>query len=184
MDNTVLFRPFAERVKTWGGGPLTNKRFLTDHGDHVEWTDGKRVTRMRLPDQPDASDGYPVLQSFLIAPFNTPSYAPGRVGFARVRFLDPDGRVIAWFNGQNANTTMNFVRTALPPEVFTAMQTRGVEVTEQVYTSEKSFFDDHPDPRVTGKVLSFARHPWLWIGSAVAIFTVVYFAILIATGKY
>ncbi len=55
---------------------------MTDHGDHVEWTDGKRTTKMRLPDQADTGAGYPELHTLLVAAFKPAmSYAPGRLAF-------------------------------------------------------------------------------------------------------
>lgn len=150
LGRHVIFRPQMERLQR----PVARRHFgalaLTDYGDHVEWTDGKRTTAMRLPDQPDSGAGHPVLDSVLIAEFRTTSYTPGKPSFYRIRFLDPSGAVICWL-GPGSNTPVAAAQHMLPdPAAYQPLLERGVQLRHATYQGERQFTDDHPDPRITG----------------------------------
>jgi hypothetical protein len=157
---------------------------MTDLGDHVEWTDGKCTTAMRLPDQPDNGAAYPTLATVLLAGITGQPYLPNLVTSYYIRFLDPQGTVIAWL-GPRADTEAALVPRILPePEVYQSLVARGVRIKHAVYRSAASLYDDHPDPRVQGFSLSFARNPMLWIGGPVLAVVVIVLTVMAAMGKF
>jgi hypothetical protein len=172
----------------WMSNPLARRQYegtaLVDFGDHVEWSDGERSTRMRLPDQPHRGTSEPVLARVLVATFKSQPYAPNMITFYRIRFLDESGRVIAWF-GRNANTGRQIAEHLLEESRnFKALADRGVRVESAVYRSEKPFYDAHPDPRVHGAALAIARNPWLWIGGPIVTIIVIVLIVMAAMGKF
>jgi hypothetical protein len=183
LEAPVIFRPVLD------GLPRITQRYfgrlaLSDHGDHVEWTDGKRTTRMRLPDQPDAGAGYPVLDSVLLAAIKGQPYVPNRITTYYIRFLDPHGAVITWF-GPRGDTLAGIVPRILPePEVYEPLLARGVRVQHEEYRDLGSLYAAHPDPRVQGFSLSFARNPMLWIGGPVLTVVVIVLIVMAAMGKF
>jgi hypothetical protein len=181
---TVILRPNLDGLPKLARRPFALLA-MTDLGDHVEWTDGKRTTKMRLPDQPDTGAGYPVRAAVLVAAFRpSVSYAPGALAFYRIRFLDPSGRVIARL-GRQPNTPRGAPERVLPePDAYQALLDRGVRLEHAVYRDEKAFFEDHPDPRVQGFSLSFARNPMLWIGGPVLTVVVLVLIVMAAMGKF
>jgi hypothetical protein len=175
---TVVFRPLAER----GQNEYIRRNFgrlkMTDYGDHVEWTDGKRTTSMRLPDQRNGDPSLPVMTTVLISSFRaTVSYAPGALVEARVRFLDEAGAVIAWF-GPRSFTAIRVVEQLLPDEAFSGLQARGVRLEREVFTSNKKYLDDHPDRRIQGAQRAFVQHPAVVIGIPLLLFCAVLYVIL------
>lgn len=170
----VIFRPNAEVLPHEINRRIFRPLAMTDHGDHVEWTDGKRTTKMRLPDQPDTGAGYPELHTLLVAAFKpSMSYAPGMITAYRIRYLDPDGRVIAWF-GPGANTAVTYVKSMLPyPDAYQPLVDRGVQLQQALYDWEKQFYEDHPDPRIQGWSLSVARHPLALVLAFVAVIALI-----------
>lgn len=173
----VVFRALTERLddprfaNSFGVEPERAKRtwaalVMTDHGDHVEWTDGSgRVWKWRLPDQPSDLANYPTVQTVLVAGFRNPWLR--RDGVYRIRFLDPSGATLGRFNPtRNPLMRTSIPRTilelVLPPEAFEGLRRHGVNlVVEQSYTSEKAFYEAHPDPEVNRLTLLLARNRWL-----------------------
>ncbi|MDQ2754363.1 MAG: hypothetical protein M3R71_02310 [Actinomycetota bacterium] len=186
----MIFRGLIERLddeeftKRLGVRPGVAKRpfapvAMTDHGDHVEWTDGARTWRWRLPDQADTGAGYPVMATVLMAGFR--SQATGRPGLYRIRFMSADGSTLGRFAGKRrSHVNAGIVDRILPETAFETLRERGVAVTRESYTWPKHFFDAHPDPDVTGFKLSLARHPILW--QALVLFVILAVAVAIRFG--
>lgn len=146
---TVIFRPLLDRMRVSGIAQLYLSLAMTDFGDHVEWFDRKRTTRMRLPDQPDtgAAAGDPMLHTVLIAEFRMATSPDGKILTYRIRFLDPQGSVIAWL-GPHENNMPNAVPYLFPePEAYAQLIERGVQLRHARYTSNQAFRDDFPDER-------------------------------------
>jgi hypothetical protein len=183
LRGTVIFRPQIAGLR-----PITQRYFgrlaMTDFGDHVEWTDGKRITTMRLPDQQDNGAGYPVLASVLLAGIKGQPYLPGRVMNYFIRFLDPDDVVIAWL-GPRADTPAAAVPRILPePEAYRGLIARGVQLKHAEYDDIGSLYEDYPDPRIHGVSLFLARHPWLGYGGPIIAIIVIVLSVMAAMGKF
>jgi hypothetical protein len=158
---------------------------LTDCGDHVEWTDGKRTTAMRLPDQ-SASDRYPLLSSVLIASFvsDVSYFGPGQDVGARLRFVGPDNAVLAWL-GPGAGIPTEVLRRVFPDKAFDALTARGVTLVRERYNvADPAFYTNYPDPRVTRFVRSFALHPGLWVATPIMLIVAIVLIVIAATGKF
>jgi hypothetical protein len=91
VQSAVVFRPLAERGKTQRIRRYYGRLQLTDYGDHAEWTDGRRTTSMRLPDQVHGDPSLPVMTTVLLSslravvPFRRrPSDSVGLFGAGRI----------------------------------------------------------------------------------------------------
>ncbi len=168
----IIFRPLVERLDdgTAGRPVLRADRVrrqyaplaMTDHGDHVEWTDGSGQWQWRLPDQADGPDGLPVLSSVLLAGFR--SQLTGQVGAYWVRFLDPDGATIGRFTPPKGRYIIKTILgRLLPPEAYAQLSGRGVTVVEETFSSANQYFKAHPDPQWTGIERRFLTNPLPWI---------------------
>ncbi len=163
-------------------GPLE----LTDHGNHVEWTDGKRITVMRLPDQADSAAGYPTLHAVLVAEFTSnASYAgPGASAGSCVRFIGSDGAVLAWF-GPRRGQSVEVTDRLLTDEALAGLRARGVQVVRKRYASnDRSFYTEHPDPRVSTFSRGFAAHGLAWVTLALLVVVAIVLAVMAATGAF
>ncbi|MGI8665421.1 MAG: hypothetical protein ACR2N4_05245 [Jatrophihabitans sp.] len=163
----------------------STKRFygrlvLTDHGDHLQWSDGKRVLRWRLAEQ-DAHPEYPVLAGIVLARF-TSAVGLGQ-GSDRIIFVDPAGAILAHYSPQRL-VPVELQRIILPPQVYLPLAARGVPVRQEKYVTEKAFYEAHPDASVAGFSLSLARHPFLWLGGAMLVIIIVVNLVLVLTGYY
>ncbi|MEO7286060.1 MAG: hypothetical protein ABI140_03995, partial [Jatrophihabitantaceae bacterium] len=166
------------------GAADSTKRFygklvLTDHGEHIEFTDGKRTWRWRLADQ--APSEYPVLAGIVLARFGSAVGVGG--GSDRIIFVDPDGAILAHYSPQRL-VPVELQDLIMPPEIYQPLAERGVGVRREKYVTEKAFYAAHPDTSVTGFSLSFASHPFLWLGGAFIVIVIVVNLILLATGYY
>ncbi|MDQ2811375.1 MAG: hypothetical protein M3Z75_05700 [Actinomycetota bacterium] len=189
-EKRVLFRPLAEgfdspefrhyadqhpvltlgirpevRARRWG--PLA----LVECDDHVEWTDGKRESRWRLPDQPGGAD-YPVLHTVVIAELkDRSSTAPGvllppvYLGL----FADGEGRVLAFIGPSLTRAQRALVSHPLgimrfewdvlfPSAAFAALEERGVRVLEEFFAGDQQLYAAHPDPRMGDRESWLLRH--------------------------
>ncbi len=158
---------------------LYERLVLTDHGDHVEWSDGKQVRRWRLPDQP--VDGLPTLSVIVLARF-TSAVGVGQ-GSDRIIFVDPDGAILAHYSPRRL-VAVEIQRKILPPEVYQPLLDRGVTLTREEFVTEKAFFAAHPDASLSASSRSLARHPVLWVVGALVAIIVVVNVVLLATGYY
>lgn len=159
-------------------GPRYRALRLVDRGDHVEWQDGKRVRKWRLPDQ---RGDYPVLASVVR------SRTRGEmITSQRIAFVDPSGAVLAYFGpGRLRAVPDSVAREMLPDDAYLPLMARGVDVLDEQHRTDKEFLARHPEPELGGFMLSYRRHPVLWIGgvvfgalaiASVALWTTGYFA--------
>lgn len=178
--------PILLRARVEGASKDSTKRFygkliLTDHGDHVQWTDGRRTWYWRLADQGQAHPDYPILAGIVLARFGS---AVGLgAGSDRIVFVDPSGALLAHYSPQRL-VPVELQRLIMPPEIYQPLAERGVPVTSEQYVTEKAFYNAHPDASVAGFSLSFARHPFLWLGGAFVLILIVVNLVLLATGYY
>ena len=177
----VLLRAAVENAKKDSTKRFYGKLVLTDHGDHIEWTDGKSTARWRLADQPDAPPEYPELAAVVMARFH--SAVVVNQALDRIIFVDPAGTILAHYSPQRL-VPVELQKIIMPPEIYQALAARGVPVLAEQYDNEKAFYNAHPDASVQGFSLSFARHPVLWIGGAMVLIIIVANLILLATGYY
>ena len=115
----VVFRPEVEnlrndRQRSWFGAPC-----LTDHGDHVEYFDGKRVHRWRLPGQPGTD---PQLAQVLIAGVQFP--VSTKIANYTVGFYDQEGRLLSRVSHRPRLNFEQFEAT-LPASAFVGLASAG-----------------------------------------------------------
>jgi hypothetical protein len=115
---------------------------MIDRGDHVEWANGKRVWKFRLPDQADNDADYPVVTTVVISADMT-NYSIDNVAQYKVVFTDQSGLI----RGRVAASSVDGVPKAmfdqiLPPEAFAALEERGVTVVHEVTKSIRQFYRD------------------------------------------
>lgn len=174
----VLFRPEVERLpkdkqRAWFGAPQ-----MTDHGDHVEYFDGKQTHRWRLPDQ---TGDYPVVATVLIAGF---TIAVGNhIAHYRVNFLDPSGKLLGRLNFRDRVYADHYT-AVLPDSALTRLVQRGVAVERKTYRDGAEFHREYPDNTAPGRGRSFAQHPALWIAAGFVLLIIIVNVILLATGYY
>lgn len=187
----VVFRPLVERLEstelTDRLGVVPGKAqsrvslfVMTNHGDHVEWTDGREVWRWRLPDQTGDPARYPTLATILLA--SDKSAVTGRVAAYRIRFLDERGITIGRLDPYRRMLMVGvpkiIVDLAFPDEAFEELRNHGVGVTHETIRNNKEYYDVHPDPALSRRALSFARHPRTWV-AAVVVPTMVALALIL-----
>jgi len=175
----ILLRGQVENLDHEMTRRLYGKLVLADHGDHVEWTDGKQTLRWRLPDQP--ADGLPTLAGVVLARF-TSAVGAGQ-GSDRIVFVDPDGQILAHYSPRRL-VAVEIQRKILPAESYQPLIDRGVRVSREEYASERAFYAAHPDPSAGAGTMSFARHPVLWVVGLLLAIVVVVNLVLLGTGYY
>jgi hypothetical protein len=181
---TVIFGPLVDRLPRETARRIFSRLAMTDYGDYVEWTDGKRTTRMRLPDQPDTGAGYPVLDAVLIATYSTAaSYTPRLATEDRIRFLDPDGVVIAWLGPRAATSTLVSQQMLPQPQAYQPLVARGVKIINDEVHSDRAMLDKYPDPYFTGRRLAYKRHEMAFIMLGGLILAAIILAIVYALGR-
>jgi hypothetical protein len=176
----VLLRAVTENAKKDATKRYYGKLVLTDHGDHVEWTNGKDIWRWRLADQGDTHPEYPILSGIVLARFNS---VLGLGGSDRIIFVDADGAILAHYSPRRL-VLEEVQRRIMPLEIYQAVADRGVTVRRERYLSEKQFYDRHPDSSVAGFSLSFARHPLLWLGGVMVVIVIVTNIVMLLNGSY
>ncbi|MHB1533516.1 MAG: hypothetical protein ACYC1D_02715 [Acidimicrobiales bacterium] len=181
----MIFRPRAENIHIGHVGERFAPVALTDHHDHVVWTDGTRQWKWRLPDQAEGHAGYPTLAKVVIATLN-----PGRVGGhpgAWAASLDSSDAVIGWIRSGGrvkVNFALPWVPLLIPSEAFDGLRQRGVEIVEETFRNERQFYLQHPD-RTAGWLTSFlGRHVVAVIaGFVIAVFGIA-MLIIVMTGNF
>lgn len=175
----ILLRGRIENLDHETTRRLYGRLVLTDHGDHVEWSDGKQTRSWRLPDQP--ADGLPTLAGIVLARF-TSAVGVGQ-GSDRIIFVDPSGAILAHYSPKRL-VAVEIQRKILPPESYQPLIDRGVSLTREEYVTEKAFYSAHPDASATRGSMSLARHPVLWVVGVLVAIIVLVNLILLGTGYY
>ncbi len=179
----VILAPTIDDAVSRQGRRYFSSMRMTDHGDHVRWCDGRRSTPMRLPDQPDAGAGYPVLASVLVADyFGGRSTTRTKVVERRIRFLAADGSVIAWLDRRPAHLPAAIDRFFPDPEAYARLAARGVTLAHERIGSKRQFVADHPDPRTTGWTKALNDHGRLITISALVVLVVLVVLALMVIG--
>ena len=143
---------------------------LTDHGDHAEWTDGRRTWTWNLPDQSEHSAARPILSAVSVIRVRQP-YLFGATQ-TQIHFLDAEGETLARVappKGAPIATRLVFGpampaavnQVLFPPEAYGPLRARGISHKQEEFSSQKQLYDAHPNPEVTGLRLRYLRHPYL-----------------------
>lgn len=174
----VVFRPEVEnlrndRQRAWYGTPC-----LTDHGNHVEYFDGRQTHRWRLPGQ---SGPDPELARVLIAGVQFP--VSTKIANYTVGFYDRDGRLLSRLSHRPRLNFEQFAAT-LPDAAFVQLAQRGVEIDRTSYRDGPHLHREHPEFTARSSERRFLQHPLIWIGGALVLLVVVVNLILVATGYY
>lgn len=143
----VIFRPLAENLpKERHRRSLVGQR-MTDHGDHVEWTDGKRSATWLLPDQAGNGAELPVMTTVVLGEVRSP-IAPGGIAGYHVRFTDADAAVLGRIRGLLGSVDLiaAAVDLTLTDEAFAPLTRRGVTVRREPVDGVEEFYRAHPDP--------------------------------------
>jgi hypothetical protein len=177
----VLLRALTENARDEKTKRYYGKLVLTDHGDHVKWTNGKTVWRWRLADQGAAHPDYPILAGIVLARF-TSALGIGE-GSDRIIFVSPDGAILAHFSPLRL-VLVEMQRIIMPLEIYYALAQRGVTVTRESFDTEQQFYRRHSDATITGFSLSFANHPVLWLGGVMLLILAVVNIVLLLNGYY
>jgi hypothetical protein len=154
---------------------------LTDHGDHVEWTNGTTVWRWRLADQGADHPEYPILAGIVLARF-TSALGLGE-GSDRIIFVQSDGAILAHFSPLRL-VAVELQRIIMPLEIYQALARRGVSVTRESFASEKEFYRRHSDATIAGFSLSFAKHPVVWLSGVMLLTVAVVNIVMLLKGDY
>lgn len=174
----VVFRPAVQRLaqdrqRAWFGAPE-----MTDHGDHVEYFDGKQTHRWRLPDQ---SSDYPLVATVLIAGF---VIAVGsHVSHYRVNFLDQDDRLLGRLNFRDRVYAEHFA-AVLPDDALAGLQRRGVRIERKTYRDGPAFHREYPDNISNPLQRAFQQHPAWWTSGGLILIVAVVNLVLLARGYY
>ena len=137
-EPTVLLRALSELRATASSRRYWSRLRLTDHGTHVEYSDGTRTQRWRLPDQPGDA---PVLATVLIVRYPTVRWTSV---WEAVLFLDPAGRALGRFTPYGG-APMSTISQVLPLQVYAPLRSRGVEIRRQQLPSADRFHRSYPD---------------------------------------
>ena len=135
----VLFRPAVEnlrnnRQRSWFGEPC-----MTDHGDHVEYFDGRQTYRWRLPDQ--LGDD-PELSRVLVAGVQFPMST--KIANYTVAFFDRDGQLLSRVS-HRARLNFEQFDATLPDSAFSGLAERGVEIERVRYRDGRHLYREHPE---------------------------------------
>jgi hypothetical protein len=149
---------------------LVQKYRLVDRGDHVEWTDGKKVQRWRLSDQGNADPSLPVLAG--VARLHSSSAVVSTVKAVRPIYCDPSGAFLA-FACAPRMWIRELSEKCYPPAVFGPLTERGVTLADESMATVMQVEKAHPGMS-TNKALSFyRRHALLVIVAAFVVAIVI-----------
>ncbi len=156
---------------------LVQRYRLTDHGDHVEWTDGRQVKRWRLADQPGADRSLPVLATVSRLHSGSAVVPVERLDTVRPIYCDPSGAFLAY-----ASAPRMWIRglseQCYPPAVFVALTARGVQLVDERFTTVEQVERAHPGMSGNPLLSFYRRHAFLVI---VAVFLVVIVVVEVIT---
>jgi hypothetical protein len=174
----VLFRPKVEnlrnnRQRTWFGEPR-----MTDHGDHVEYFNGRQTHRWRLPDQPGVD---PELTRVLVAGVQFPMST--KIANYTVGFYDRDGRLLSRVSHRPRLNFEQFDAT-LPDSTFTRLAQRGIGIERVRYRDGPHLHREHPEFTTRTGERRFLQHPLRWITAGMIVLVVAVNLILLADGYY
>ena len=178
----VIFQPRAQALNTKVSRQIYERRKLTDCGNHVEWTDGKKVWKWRLPDQTNGPAEYPVLKSILFVPMHPALPVADKT--VRVAFIADDGHLLTHLSTRSPILPQKLLDIILPVEAFARLEKRGVQRVIQPYHTVADFYRAHPDPTMSKFSLSFALHPGRWVWGTLISIVIIVNAILLLTGYY
>ena len=147
VPGTVIFRPLVELDPTFPRvqSVMAVKR-MTDHGSFVEWDDGKKQWRWRLPDQADGGALYPIMTTVVLGELPNAA-AKGGIGAYHICFTNVDGVVLGRLTGfRTMDVAYADVDGMLPDEAWAALVRRGVTIRRERVDSVPEFYRRHPDP--------------------------------------
>jgi len=159
MNPRIIFCPRTDKLQKQTTIHFYEQRKMTDHGDHIEWTDGRKIWKWRLPDQKGASE-YPVLKHILFVPAKSVLNLP--VKLFRVAFISEDGSILAYLSQSNPILPKDILDRILPEEAYAELKSHGVTRTTEEYPSVKALHAAHPEPSLHPLARSFTDHPGLW----------------------
>lgn len=185
MTPKIIFQPRTDKLEKPVTVRFYERRKLTDYGDHVEWTNGKKTYKWRLPDQTDCPSEYPVLKHIMFVPnTRTGTYKVVLVKMLRVSFVAEDGSILAEFASPNTYLPVDLLNKILPDEAYTELESRGVTRVTEHYDSMQALYRAHPDRNHNWFTRSFAMHPVLWVTGVAILIVVGCFIYVFATGGF
>lgn len=173
----VLLKARTDALKSDMTRRYWSKFAVTEYPDRVEYTDGKRIKRWRLADQPGDE---PILDTALVVLY--PNVVGGR-GSADLVFLDPDGQLLSHFNPRGAVPLM-MTDLVLPEDVYAGLRARGVTVREQKYSSTDLFYQEHPDPNASVGRRHLQQHLAAYVFLLIFLIVVVVIGVMALNGSF